>query len=372
EVDEIWTFVKNRWVQDKGLQAAVTEASRSLLMHGEYPIAVVFLDCPTSELDVNIHPTKSQVKFRDPSIAFRVVHRATRQLLEKAPWLGNLINPAGQSATDNARGGASDSVDGLMSLQFKTPEFSKTQFRSPKFQHAPTSYNQSTSTEATTEVAPAGGWMNALENARQESAGAPSSAATWSSLHLIGQAHLTYIVTQNAKGLLFIDQHAAHERVLFERIQKDFKNRQIEVQSYLIPFVVDINEGELEKLIPYFNKIEQDMGITLDQVGPESVAVRSAPALIKEESLGPVIQKLAHEISEQGESFAFEKLLNDIFATMACHSAVRAGRALSVEEMQQLLAQMEEFPLSSFCPHGRPVYVEYEFSKLERDFGRTV
>jgi DNA mismatch repair protein MutL len=379
---KIWTFVKNRWVQDRGMQTAVIEAYRSLLMHGEYPIAVVFLDCPTSELDVNIHPTKSQVKFRDPSLAFRSVHRATRDLLEKAPWLKALLSPATDSSANQSLSAPSfgytenQSVDGMMPLEFSSPEFLKTQFKSPqfksspsssgyKFQHASTVHN-----EASTAARPATGLTNQADSWMSNQP--TPTASTWSSLHLIGQAHLTYIVTQNGKGLLFIDQHAAHERVLFERLQKDFKEQRIEVQSYLIPFVVDLNESELEKLTPYFNKIEQDMGISLDQVGPESVAVRSAPALINEDALGPVIQKIATEISEQGESFAFDKLLNDIFATMACHSAIRAGRALSLEEMQQLLAQMEEFPMSSFCPHGRPVYVEYPFSQLERDFGRTV
>lgn len=337
---KIWTFVKNRWVQDRGLQTAVIEAYRSLLMHGEYPIAVVYLECPSEEIDVNIHPTKSQVKFRDSSLPFRVVHRATRNLLEKAPWLHRLLGSPSPQETK--------SVDNFEPKAFNTPQpanysfeahdFSRTQFKTQ-------SAHDARSIEST-------------------------SSLSWSSLHLIGQAHLTYIVAQSAKSLIFIDQHAAHERVLFERIQKSLRDKSIEVQNYLIPFVVDVDEAHSEALAASLNLLEEKMGLSVDQAGPTSFAVRAAPALLKEEGLLPVLQHLARDLAEQGESYAFEKKLNDRFATMACHSAIRAGRSLAPEEMKELLVQMEEFPLSSFCPHGRPVYVEYPITQLERDFGR--
>ena len=365
---KIWTFVKSSWVQDRGMQTAVIEAYRSLLMHGEYPIAVVFLNCPSDEIDVNIHPTKSQVKFRDASLAFRVIHRATRDFLEKAPWRESFLAAPSLSFTEDSssrEGGSvqresapiqSSSPTQSYQRPFSSPEFNRTQFHAPIYTQHPS-------------------WMATLQNAAEVKAQEPSqesSSGLWASLQVIGQADLTYILTQNHRGLLIVDQHAAHERVLFEKLKKSLAEKSIEVQNYLIPFVVELAENEVEALAPQFENLEKNLGLALDQMGPTAVAVRAAPALVKEESLNSVVAHLAREMAEQGESFALEKALNEVLARMACHSAIRAGRALSFEEMRELLIQMDEFPLSSFCPHGRPVYVEYEFAKLEKEFGRTL
>lgn len=370
---KILIFVKGRPVQDRSLQTAVIDAYRTVLMHGEFPIATVFVECAADEVDVNIHPTKSQVKFRDAGLAFRAVHRATRDLVEKGPWLKSMLGtgaPTPQlSVMDSLRSAVSGELSEVSvpsSLAFDGAEFQRTQFKqsqfqAPRIESAPTSFLP---TPPTTSIVAA--------SAESKAPTSTPTASYWSSLQLIGQAHLTYIVTQNERSIIFVDQHAAHERVNFERLMRDFKNGEFEVQNFLLPLTVDLEEHLVEKLVPHFAEIEKRLGLGLDQIGPGTVAVRSAIAFIKEESLPSAVVKMANEIDEKGESFELEKSVGEIFATMACHSSIRAGQALSYEEMKSLLLQMDEFSMSSFCPHGRPVFVEYPVSQLERDFGRIV
>ena len=200
----------------------------------------------------------------------------------------------------------------------------------------------------------------------------PSTESTfWKSLQVLGQAHLTYILTQNTRALLLIDQHAAHERILFERLSRGFREQGLEAQTFLLPLTLDMEADQVEALMGVGSDLRR-LGVELDQVGPESVAVREAPILVSESALAKALRDIASDRLEKGESYALETALGEVLATMACHSAIRAGQALSHSEMVSLIEQMDEFPLSSFCPHGRPVFVEYPFARLERDFGRTV
>lgn len=369
----IWIFVQGRWVQDRSLQAAVMEAYRGLLMHGEFPMAVVRLLTPPGELDVNIHPAKSQVKFRDSQPAFRAVNRALRQALERAPWLletgrerlqeqpissarkltlAELTRPYSAASP-----GASVAPSNLAPLdlarapvhsvgRFEAPEFNTVLFRQKDdLQSAP-------SVPVAVSPAPVG-----------------PIAGPWSRLQVLGQANLTYIIAQDATRLVLVDQHAAHERVAYERLMRAWLGGQMEVQQLLLPLTVELEADGAEALVSVSSDLEK-LGVQIDPIGPQSIAIRTRPVAIKEPALIRAIQDLAREICERGGSFAFEKRISDLCATMACHSVVRAGQALSLEQMRSLLAQMDEFPLSSFCPHGRPVSVDYPFARLERDFGR--
>jgi DNA mismatch repair protein MutL len=358
----IWTFVQDRWVQDRSLQAAVMEAYRGLLMHGEYPIAAVSLRVPAADVDVNIHPTKSAVKFRDPQNAFRAVHHATREGLERAPWLVTDLQPIHTPSHSKASSNIQNSVasfsqtyeaERLSPSAGLDEALSRTQFaKRADFvarAHVPPSYSQ-----------------------QQPQPSSPLHSATggfWSSLQVIGQAHLTYIVTQSSDKLILVDQHAAHERVAYERLMRGWKEGSIEVQNYLLPLSLDLGADLIEALLSLQSDLNK-MGISIDQRGPDSIVVRAAPAFLSEQALTHSLSKLAHSILEEGGGFAVEKQVAELFASMACHSVVRAGQAMSFAEMQSLLLQMDEFPLSSFCPHGRPVSVEYPFYKLEKDFGR--
>lgn len=376
----ISTFVQKRWVQDKGLQAAVIDAFRGLLMHGEYPIAVVRLDAPVGEVDVNIHPTKSQVKFRDQSTAFRAVNRCLREALERAPWLETKSAPAVEapvkklSVADLTRPYqppteplAAPTVPA--ETLHTAPVFSTGRFEAPEFDSVV--FRQKRDAVQTAVESFAARSEDARIRDQQKRLSPEPVLGPWSRLQVLGQAHLTYILAQDNEKLVLVDQHAAHERVAYEKLMRAWTGGDVDVQTLLIPLTVELEADGAEALATVALGLEK-LGVQIDQMGPQTIAVRSKPALIQDSALVKALTTLARELAEKGGSFALEKKISDLCATMACHSVVRAGQALSVEQMRNLLRQMDEFPLSSFCPHGRPVSVDYPFSKLERDFGRIV
>ena len=193
----------------------------------------------------------------------------------------------------------------------------------------------------------------------------------WSRLQVLGQANNCYIVAQSSHSLILVDQHAAHERVAFEKILHAWEGEGIDIQSYLIPLSFSMEEEEVEAILSVSEDLKK-LGLSVERSGPEEVAIVAAPSFLKEKAIPKALRSLASEVIQNGSGTAVERKLKDIAATMACHSVVRAGQALSIEEMKALLVQMDEHPLSSFCPHGRPVFVEYPFQKVDRDFGRIV
>nr|BFD62639.1 DNA mismatch repair endonuclease MutL [Bdellovibrio sp. HM001] len=368
----IWLFAQNRWIQDRSLQAAVNEAYRNLLMHGEYPIAAVWVETDPDCVDVNIHPTKSQVKFQDPSLAFRAVAGALRSTLEQAPWIVRgaengtpVVSPAAVTPSMPAmpQQNLSFQDNSLDVTQFQKKEFNFPKSLSPSSLQQPQTTYQALAEAASSRegFAPAGTASVAPE----------APMGYWSSLEVLGQANLTYIVTQSREKIVFVDQHAAHERVVFEKLMTAWKGGKIDVQEFLFPLAIDMSPEKVEALLAMGKEIER-LGVHIEALGPGTVGVKAAPLMIKESSLSAVLDKMATEIVDQGGSYSLERTVGDICATMACHSVVRAGQSLSLDQMKNLLRDMDLFPLSSFCPHGRPVSVEYPFYKLEKDFGRIV
>ena len=369
----IWLFAQNRWIQDRSLQAAVNEAYRNLLMHGEYPIAAVWVEVDPDCVDVNIHPTKSQVKFQDPSLAFRAVAAALRGTLEQAPWIvrnNESMNPTAPSVAASVPASELASVAmpvmPQQNLSFQDRSLDVTQFQKKEFNFPKSSFQQPQTT-----------YQTLAEAARDRDDFAPAPVSSdapmgyWSSLEVLGQANLTYIVTQSREKIVFVDQHAAHERVVFEKLMTAWKGGKIDIQDFLFPLAIDMSPEKVEALLAMAKEIER-LGVHIEALGPGTVGVKAAPLMIKESSLSGVLDKMATEIVDQGGSYSLERTVGDICATMACHSVVRAGQSLSHDQMKNLLRDMDLFPLSSFCPHGRPVSVEYPFYKLEKDFGRIV
>jgi len=365
----IWLFAQNRWVQDRSMQAAVMEAYRNLLMHGEYPIAVVWAEVDPEYIDVNIHPTKSQVKFHNPSLAFRAVQAAVRETLEKAPWVPTTV-PANSVVMPTA---GVFSVTPQVQSSFVHQDFQITQFQKKDFPLQMAAQQAELRRESVADlVTRSQDQENPFVRVVQtEASPVAASTAYWSTLEVLGQANLTYIICQHRDKLVFVDQHAAHERVVFERLMNAWRGGKMEVQEFLFPLAIDLTPDKVEALQNLFVDLEK-LGVYVEVLGPTTVGVKAAPTLIKESVLSSVLDKMATEALDLGGSFRMEKVVGDICATMACHSVVRAGQALSVEQMKNLLAEMDDFPLSSFCPHGRPVSVEYPYAKLEKDFGRIV
>ena len=358
---QMWFFVENRWVEDSTLYSAVMSAYRGLLMHGEYPIVVLKLSCPIEDLDVNVHPAKSKVRFKNTGPVFKAVHHSMRAVLEKAPW----IKEHKRVLTEEDR---------ETELRFSHKEFEKTHFPTKGgINNVKKTSNYDKNFFPFSE--PSKSLSSTLQSMKvdltKEVVKEENAKNYWSSLHILSQAHLTYILTQSREAVIFIDQHAAHERVLYERLMLSWNTGKGEIQNRLIPLALDLDESLVKSLL----SIEKELlkiGLGIERSGPEGIVIHSAPAILKDMALQKALVKLADEIKSVGGGFAVENKISDLCASMACHSAIRAGQALSKEEMKELLIQMDEFPLSSFCPHGRPVFVEYPLSRLERDFGRKV
>lgn len=392
----LWFFVQDRWIQDRSLQAAVIEAYRGLLMHGEYPYAVVKLTVPDGEVDVNIHPTKSAVKFRDPPRAFRAVARTLRSALETAPWLS--ATTRGSAVASAVTADSSRVVTALPSVSsepMKVSDFTRAYVApSGRFENGRESQGDARAVTPSTAVehfrfessdldliqlkkkempAHSGAAASMTFATAPEISSAATSRSVWSRMQILGQAAQTYLVCQDEDRLVFVDQHAAHERVAYERLMRAFKTKgaggSIETQSLLFPLLVDLEPEHVEALAPHLADLAY-IGLTVEPMGPRTMSISSLPMILKESVIAKSLKELAVASLERGGSFVFEERIGDVFARMACHSVVRAGQTLSHEEMHQLLVQMDEFPLSSFCPHGRPVSVEYPFGRLERDFGR--
>lgn len=382
---QIWAYVQHRWVNDKTIQAAVMEAYRNLLMHGEFPIAVIKILAPTDEVDVNIHPTKSQVKFLDQSRIFKLVHQTLRRDLENARWIESMrsaqfdVTDASsnvQSAVEKFvssndstapvfRGASLSALEAPTSLRFQDQSFDQTQYSSKKMplDFGAERSGRSSSVELSGEMSP-----SFLVAPEAEKAKAP---AFWSLLRVVGQVHLTYIVAESPEAMYLIDLHAAHERVLFERLMESYSQKKLDVQNFLIPMAIDMSAESCEIVLRHTEDLAR-LGVTIAAGGPETIMVESAPSWINDKAVVDALLKFAEEVATSGGSFTWEKKLGDIFATMACHSAIRAGHAMSHEEMVSLLGQMDDYKLSSYCPHGRNVYIEISKTKLERDFGRLV
>jgi len=274
------------------------------------------------------------------------VQASIRDVLEQAPWLPKASVPT--VSLENQQ----ESEVQEVSMSFQDETFLRSQFQKKEFFPSPSPRSAAT--------------VSSISEQKEV-----PSKRYWANLQILGQAHLTYLVCQDEKGIMIIDQHAAHERVMFEKLMGAYQGEKIEIQDFLFPLVVDLSPEQTEAIEQ--NKATlQKFGISFELLGPNSVGISSAPVLMKDQAIHPAIVQFAQEIIDQGGSYRIEKAISNICATMACHSAIRAGQSLSQEEIKSLLTQMDEYPLSSFCPHGRTVSVHYPLYELEKDFGRIV
>lgn len=388
----MWFLCQGRWIQDRTLIAASMEGFRGMLMHGEYPQVVVSLRLDPELVDVNIHPTKSQVKFSDSSAIFRLVSRTFKEGLDEAPWNAG-ARASVQAATESfaARAGEAPLAP---QAQFLAPNTGTTRaWDQVSFKKKmPNGMDRVLPGTATAFPAPAGapsatvvpgaGGASRDDGAHGALSGdapdltvdhenQPITEAYWSTFQVLSQAHLTYLVCQNQAGIVLVDQHAAHERVLYERVLGRWTTGRGETQEFLFPLSVDLSAERVEAVLTQAEGLAR-LGVRVEQLGPSTLGVFSAPAFLKDSFFPEALDQLAHEVLDHGASFVFEKFLAEFAATLACHSAIRAGQALSGAEMEALLRMMDEAPRSSFCPHGRPVSINYSLAEIERDFGRTV
>ena len=388
---KIWLFVQERWVQEPLFYSAIKDGFQNTLLPGEYAIGTLKVSLPPSDVDVNVHPTKSKVKFKESSAVYRAVRSSLIELVGQSPWREKFLkksqHPSFSLGEFEFKGPESDSqnksyrpLDSTEQLDFgikaqgrwETPP-SEFEVRLP----SPPSYENKNSLDSLEPIK--GLKEGSTEEWKTEAIKVDSSGdqPLWSNLAVIGQVTKTYIVTQNEDEVVFIDQHAAHERYLFEILWNRYQGQGVstkpfEVQRHLIPLTMTFDDEVFIEHLSRQSETLKKLGISWEQSGPTSIEITETPVLLGDGAVVQALERLLEEQNRLGESFHFEDVISDVFATMACHSAIRAGQNLSLQDMQSLLHQMDEYSTTSYCPHGRPVFVRYPFSQLEKDFCRRV
>ena len=345
-------FVNGRPVRDRLLTGAVRAAYQDVLARDRHPMVALFLEVPPEEVDVNVHPAKAEVRFRDSSLARGLIVGALKHALAGAGHRASTT--VGAATLDSIRAGGAPMTShgggyGLPRGYGSLPPRGLAEAVA-EFQAASTLPGVDQATVRVVETESASGASLPLGVAR-------------------AQLHETYIVTQTADGIVIVDQHAAHERLTHERLKNSLGAGGVERQGLLIPEVVEIDEPAVERLVGRAEELAK-LGLVLEKFGPGAVVVREVPSLLGETNVQGLVRDLADELAEMGEALTLADLLDDVCGTMACHGSVRAGRRLSGPEMDALLRQMEATPLSGQCSHGRPTYVELKLSDIERLFGR--
>ncbi|HWO42904.1 MAG TPA: DNA mismatch repair endonuclease MutL [Candidatus Eisenbacteria bacterium] len=337
------TFVNGRYVRDRVINHAVLSGYETLLMRGRYPAAVLFLELPAGEVDVNVHPAKYEVRFRRQPVVYDAVVAALREALRAGPRRSRA-----EIAVERAAG--TDAVMepslpyGAAALAHRLPAAS-----------------------ALTMPAPAG------EAATMQAAAATSDAAVtgfFSSLKVLGQIFGCYLVCASSRGLAIIDQHAAHERVVFEHLKAQLARGAVQKQSLLVPQILELPAGEENLLEGRLESLER-FGFSVEPFGPSGYAVTAAPALLPEGDYREIVRRMVAEIAEIDGSHAARVTLEERLATIACHGVIRAHRKLEAAEMQALLEALDRIDFATQCPHGRPLLVEFTGPDLERLFKRV-
>ncbi|MSP43814.1 MAG: DNA mismatch repair endonuclease MutL [Alphaproteobacteria bacterium] len=335
-----YLFVNGRPVRDKLLHGAVRGAYQDFLARDRHPAVALFLTIDPREVDVNVHPAKAEVRFRDSGIIRGLIVSALRHALAEAGHRSSsTISTAALGAMRTGSLPQAQPSRGLLhaAMQFQTPDGSSG-FSEPSARY-----------ETPGHFAP--GVMNY-----------PLGVAR-------GQVHATYIIAQTDSGIVIVDQHAAHERVVLERMKAYLETGPAPGQILLLPEVVEMDEDAVAALAARADELAA-FGLALEGFGPGAIMVRETPALLGDCDIAGLLRDLADEISEWGASFTLKEKLEEVASSMACHGSVRAGRALNAQEMNALLREMETTPHSGQCNHGRPTYVELKLADIERLFGR--
>ncbi|MCB2108274.1 MAG: DNA mismatch repair endonuclease MutL, partial [Rhodobacteraceae bacterium] len=356
-----YLFVNGRPVRDRLLNGAVRAAYQDFLAHNRHPYVAIFLEAPKREVDVNVHPAKSEVRFRDAGIVRGMIIGAIRHALAEA----------GHRASTTV----SDAALGALTTLGITPGAAADWpfmprpaigYGAARAMQAPFTPHPDSPVGLREDAA----LFTPQPSARVDQDGSGTEPGGHYPLGVArGQLHETYIVAQTDDGIVIVDQHAAHERLLYERMKAALANGGVARQILLIPDVVELDEGRAGRVLARAGELAE-LGLVVEPFGTGAVAVRETPALIGDGDVAGLIRDLADELAEWDEALSLKDRLADVCGTMACHSAVRAGRRLTAEEMNALLRQMEATPYAGQCNHGRPTYVELKLNDIERLFGR--
>src|SRR5437868_4983541 len=362
-----YLFVNGRPVRDKLILGAVRAASADYLPRDRHPVVALFVTLDPREVDANVHPAKTEVRFRNAGLVRALIVHALKEGLAR-----------------EGRRTAANSGDAAISSFHPSFAPRPASLAPVSFAPRPGNWDWRRSPSYPAGAMPSFEGAAAPAFAEQDQAafevGAPSADVRFEAqptADLIDrplgaartQIHETYIVSQTRDGLIIVDQHAAHERIVYERLKASLAHNGVQRQILLIPEIVEMDEATVERLLERTEELSS-FGLAVESFGPGAVAVRETPSLLGKADAGGLLRDLAEHMAEWDEALPLERRLLHVAATMACHGSVRAGRRLRPEEMNALLREMEDTPNSGQCNHGRPTYVELKLSDVEKLFGR--
>jgi DNA mismatch repair protein MutL len=350
--DHQFLFVNDRPVKDRLLVGSLRAAYRDLLARDRHPVAALFVAVPAGEVDINVHPAKTEVRFRDPAAVRGLIvgglraalddagHRSVAREQYAAPvaWQSAPIEAVGENGNFNQNAASVDRPP-IMSVADEQPGY-----------------------QGVSDVISAFAPAARAEQASPQSQQYPLGVAR-------GQVAATYIVAEAEDGLVIVDQHAAHERLVLERMRAASVGGQVARQALLLPDVVELDEPDCDRLEEAASELAE-LGLEIERFGPGAMLVRATPAPLGATDVPALLRDIAAELAEIGASLVLRDKLDHVAATIACHGSVRAGRILSVVEMNALLREMEVTPRSGQCNHGRPTWVKLGHGDIERLFGR--
>jgi len=372
-----YLFVNARPVRDKMLTGALRAAYFDFLSRDRHPAAALFIDCDPTLVDVNVHPAKSEVRFRDPGVPRGLIvsalrhalaeagHRASstvasatlgamrpEPLLGEAPRVYQMDRPSLGARIAAYRAQSPDGMVPAPAYGSPAPGFEASRAIEPGFAEFSTAYSGRV-IEEPVEQQPDQVPLESL----------PLGAAR-------GQVHENYIIAQTERGMVIVDQHAAHERLVYEKLKKQMAENGVAAQALLIPEIVELSAGDCARLLEVAAELER-FGLGVEAFGGSAVAVRETPAILGEVNAEAMLRDILDELDDDGESNLVQAKIEAILSRVACHGSIRSGRRMRAEEMNALLREMEATPHSGQCNHGRPTYVELKLSDIERLFGRT-
>jgi DNA mismatch repair protein MutL len=347
-----YLFVNGRPVRDKLILGAVRAAYSDYLPRDRHPVVALFVTLDSREVDANVHPAKTEVRFRNAGLVRALIVHALKEGLARQ----------GKRTAANS--------DGAVIASFRpafAPGANWDWRRSPGYPVGPLPAFDGSAAfaepgQATFDVGTPTADVRFQEAPSADLLDRPLGAART-------QIHETYIVSQTRDGLIVVDQHAAHERIVYERLKASLERNGVQRQILLIPDIVELDEATVERLVGRAEELAS-FGLAIESFGPGAIAVRETPSLLGKTNAGSLLRDLAEHMAEWDEALPLERRLMHVAATMACHGSVRAGRRLKPEEMNALLREMEDTPNSGQCNHGRPTYVELKLSDIEKLFGR--
>lgn len=353
----LYTYINGRFIKDKVVQHAVLQAYRNFMERGRYPVVVLFITVPADEVDVNVHPTKHEVRFREQGRVHDAIQAALESVLRATPWVRKQAAPQPFASPLPA---SEASATRVAEVRETLARYSPEKHRQQSFTVPPAATFQRQQGAVSLPVA-----------AREDdtASGKPESKGYYSSLSVIGQFNAAYILCQDGTDLVIIDQHAAHERVAFEKLKAQFAAAQVESQRLLFPETIEFSFKEGATLREHLAELGR-LGFSLEEFGGATWLLNAVPRLLSGTDYLRTLRDILEELQALGRSRTFADALEEILSRIACHSVVRGIHPLNVQEISALFAQMDATEFSSNCPHGRPVLRSLTLPEIERMFKR--